>query len=322
MVVQGRISAKLIGLIAVIVWFLVGPPLIKGYFLEVLTVFCYQAILAMSFRLIVIMGRRSLGHVAFMSVGAYSSALLSSKLLSLPFWLTLPLGGLVAAFVAFLISYPCLRCRGIYFVLSTYAVAEAIQQTYIRFHYPFGGLSGIGGIITPNPIFGINFSLPVNFYYLALGVAVLSGFLMYWLEMGRLGDTIKATASSEDMMKSVGTNTWAYQSAFLAIASFFAGIAGVLHAHYVGFVAPLDYDVTYMFNVLAWSIIGGTGTLVGPLIGLTIVTAYTEAFRFMLEWVPFISGAIMIVMIMFNPSGIEGLPRRMSRWAKKKYRQE
>jgi len=320
--VQGRISAKHIGLIAGIIWFLVGPPLIKGYFLAVLTVLCYEAILTMSFRLIVIMGRRSLGHVAFMSVGAYSSALLSSKLLSLPFWLTLPLGGLVAAFVAFLISYPCLRCRGVYFVLSTYAVAQAIQQTYIRFRYPFGGLEGIGGVIHPNPIFGINFAAPVNFYYLAFGVALLSGFLMYWLEMGRLGDTVKATASSEDIMKSIGTNTWAYQSAFLAIASFFAGIAGVLHAHYVGFVAPIDFGTNYMFNVLAWNIIGGTGTFAGPLIGLVVVTSYTEAFRFMLEWVPFISGAIMIAMIMFFPPGIEGLPRQMSRWAKKKYRQE
>lgn len=320
MVVKDRAKhnlVKLVGLSAIVVFFIVAPVFLKAYPMSVLTLFCINIILVMSFRLLIIVGRWSFGHVALMSVGAYTSALLSSKLLSLPFWLTLPLGGLGAALIALVISYPCLRTKGFYFFLATFAAGEAIRQTYIRFGNPFGSFLGIE-VIRPNPILGISFLDPVSNYYLVLGFTALSGFLMYWLERSRIGDTARAIALSGDLVESIGVNTRAYQTAVFVIASFFAGIAGVLFAHYTGYINPDNFTGVYMFNVITWTIIGGTASFAGPIAGLIVVTAYTEALRGMLEWVPFINGVIIIVILMFFPGGLERIPTQILRAMRKR----
>lgn len=306
-----RNLAEVVGLAALITFFFVAPLFLGEYVLGILTKLCISAIIAISFRLVVTMGRWSFGHLGAMGVGAYTTALLTTKYFSLPFWLTLPIGGAAAMAFALIISYPCLRTRGFYFFLSTFAAAEATRQAYIVFPGIFGGNRGIAHIPPPTPILGISFSSPASKHWIILGFAILFGAIMYWLEKGRIGQTAKAIASSDSLMKSVGVNTYKYETIVLAIAFFFAGMAGVFHVHYYGFIHPFEFAPVHMFSVLTWAILGGTASFAGPLIGLAVVTAYSEALRDIAMWVPLIHGAIILTVLMVLPGGLESIPKRI-----------
>jgi len=303
--------------LAVLLLFLILLPLfVRGYWLDVLILLTINVILVVSFRLVTTMGGWNFAHIAMMGVGAYTSALLTTKYLDWPFWLTLPLGGLVAAFVALAISYPCLRTKGFYFFLSTFAAGEAMRQVWIRFQF-FGGKYGICPIIHPNPILGIEFVRAVPNYYLALVITLLSVFIFYRLDKSRIGDTVKAINSDEELCEAMGINTWGYKALVFVVASFFAGIAGVLLVHYNGLINAEAFSVAYCYKIITATIIGGAATFVGPIIGLVVMTGVTEIFRDLLEWVPLIYGVFIIGVLLFLPDGLVTLPRRMSPLIKK-----
>lgn len=308
----GHHLAKPLGLAAGLVFVILLPLLARGYWLHILILLIIDVILVVSFRLITTMGGWSFAHIVLMGVGGYTSALLTTQYLHWSFWLTLPLGGLVTALVAFAISFPCLRTKGFYFFLSTFAAGEAIRQTWINFAF-FGGRFGVPHIIHPNPILGLNFVEMLPNYYLVLAIALLSVFVLYRLDKSRISSTIGAIYSSEELSESIGINTWGYKAMAFVTGSFFAGIAGVLFAHYNGIVDPHAVTIIYMYKIVTAAIIGGTGSFVGPIIGLVVVTTVTEIFRELHEWVPFIYGIVIIVILLFLPEGLQSLPRQISR---------
>lgn len=294
------------------VFFTVAPQFMTEYQLWILTIFCINIILVTSFRLITTMGGWSFTHTICMGVGGYTTALLTTKFLHLPFWLTLPLGGLAAALFALAISYPVLRTKGFYFFISTYAAGEAMRQVWIKFRNIFGGHWGIGRIVKPS-LLGINFADPHVYYYLVLAFVALSLLIMYRFDKSRLGDTIKATSMSDSLCESMGINTRRYETIVFVMGSFFAGIAGVLYVHYTGIVTPHDFSGIYMFNVLTWAIVGGTGSFAGPVMGLSLMTGIAEIFRHYKQWVPLINGLFIVGILLFLPEGIQSLPQRIRR---------
>ncbi len=291
---------------------------------EIAVLLVINVLLVSSYRLLTLTGEWSLGHVVIMGVGAYASALLAKRLgVSVP--VSLLLGGGIAAATAAVLSFPLFRMKGFYFLIGSFAAGEIIRLIWKRFTEPFGGPKGLKRIDAfPDIDIGflsIDFFEPVNYYFLALVVVSASLFVLYRIERSRIGLTFHAIHWQDRLAESVGIDTFRYRTLAFVIASFFAGIAGGLYAHYVGAVNPTRFGVDQMVYVLVWAIVGGTATFHGPILGVVVLTVINEIVLRALGLDtarPLIYGAILILSVLYLPNGLESLaPRvreRVRRW--------
>ena len=291
---------------------------------EIAVLLVINVLLVSSYRLLTLTGEWSLGHVVIMGVGAYASALLAKRL-GVPVPISLLLGGGIAAATAAVLSFPLFRMKGFYFLIGSFAAGEIIRLIWKRFTEPFGGPKGLKRIDAfPDIDIGfmsIDFYEPVNYYFLALIVVSASLFVLYRIERSRIGLTFHAIHWQDRLAESVGIDTFRYRTLAFVIASFFAGIAGGLYAHYVGAVNPTRFGVDHMVYVLVWAIVGGTATFHGPILGVVVLTVINEIVLRALGLDtarPLIYGAILILSVLYLPKGLESLvPRvreRVRRW--------
>ena len=291
---------------------------------EIAVLLVINVLLVSSYRLLTLTGEWSLGHVVIMGVGAYASALLAKRL-GVPVPISLLLGGGIAAATAAVLSFPLFRMKGFYFLIGSFAAGEIIRLIWKRFTEPFGGPKGLKRIDAfPDIDIGflsIDFFEPVNYYFLALVVVSASLFVLYRIERSRIGLTFHAIHWQDRLAESVGIDTFRYRTLAFVIASFFAGIAGGLYAHYVGAVNPTRFSVDQMVYVLVWAIVGGTATFHGPILGVVVLTVINEIVLRALGLDtarPLIYGAILILSVLYLPNGLESLaPRvreRVRRW--------
>ncbi|VDC22357.1 ABC transporter permease [Pseudogemmobacter humi] len=311
---DGRVCVGLrLALVTGFVAALVALPLMASqYYTGIGILFLINLILVISYRTITTMGGWSFAHITMLAIGGYTTALLQTRL-GLSFWAILPLSGIVAMGVALLIAFPVMGTRQFYFFLSTFAAGEAIRQCFIQFRGTFGGIEGIPFLSPPEDLFGLSFYDPVNYYFLALAVCIVSGALLWVFDRSRTGRTIKAMSENENLSAAVGINGLALKMLAFCVGSFFAGCAGSLFAAYNGFVAPTDFTAQFMFKIIAAVIIGGTRTFWGPVIGLVVLTVIEEALTGANQLVPLFWGLIIIFTVLFIPSGLEGLGRRILR---------
>ncbi|GAI35182.1 unnamed protein product, partial [marine sediment metagenome] len=188
-------------------------------------------VLAVSLRQMMVVGQVSFAHPAFMAIGAYTSVLLVMDV-GLPFWVAMPVAGIVAAFIALLLGLPVLRLTGPYFFLATFAFLEVMKSIFTYFAIPFGGPQGIWNIPPPNPIGPIDFSSITHFYYLIFIVFAITVLVFYSLEKSRFGQAWHAIGQSAQLAESLGVNVMGYRVLAFVIACFFAGIVGACFASY------------------------------------------------------------------------------------------
>lgn len=307
-------------LIAAYVALIVLPHLLSFSQKEVLVFLVINVLVVVSYRLLTLTGEWSLGHVVIVGVGAYASALFTKKM-GFPVPLSMLCGAITAAVVAFILSFPLFRMKAFYFLIGSFAAGEIIRLCWKRFRDPFGGPKGIK-LIPSVPDFEIGglevvFFDPVNYYYLCLLVITLSLIILYRLERSRIGLTFHAIHWQDNLAESVGINTWRYRTLAFVIASFFGGLAGTLLVHYLGTVNPNQFDVETMVYVLVWVIVGGTGTIYGPILGVVTLTIINEVVLRELgvgQARPLIYGAILIASILFLPNGLESLGPKIKSW--------
>ena len=280
---------------------------------EIAVLLVINVLLVCSYRLLTLTGEWSLGHVVMMGVGAYASALLAKRL-GVPVPVSMLAGGVVAAAGAAILSVPLFRMKGFYFLIGSFAAGEIIRLIWKRFTDPFGGPKGLKRIDAfPDIDVGflqIDFYEPVNYYFLALITVSVSLFVLRRIERSRIGLTFHAIHWQDRLAESVGVDTFRYRTLAFVIASFFAGIAGGLYGHYVGAVNPTRFGVDQMVYVLVWTIVGGTATLHGPILGVVVLTVINEiVLRGLgLDTVrPLIYGAILILSVLYLPDGLESL---------------
>jgi len=303
-----------ISLIAPAIILIALPFILKRYYVDLTIVFFANIILAVSFRLITTSGDFSLAHVPLMGMGAYASALMA-KSLGWPFWLTLPLAGLISTVLGLIMLYPLLRMKAFAFFIGSYAIGEALRLSWIRIGI-FGGHRGISGIPAPSisipglPI--INFAGVLPYYFLALVITVLCLTVMYRVDNSNVTNIFKAISSKESLVRSVGINVTAYRALAFEVGTFFAGISGVLIAHYFGHIDPHQFNLTTGLYLLIWVVVGGYATFAGPIIGVIFFTLVGEWMRPLGEWMPVVYGCILIISLLFLPEGLESLPGRMS----------
>lgn len=251
-------------------------------------------------------GLFSFGHAAFYGIGAYTAAILATRS-GAPFWLTLPLAGIVAGAFGAAIALPTLRLSGIFLALITIGFQEITYLVTLNWIGLTRGPMGIPGIPPPT-IGGVTLSGNRGYYYLILALDVLVLFVLSRIVNSRLGRAFVAIREDELAAASVGIATFPTKVLSFVIATFFAGIAGAFFAHHARFVSADSFRLDETFVILTMLIVGGMGSLLGPVIGAVFLVVLPEASRFLSEYRGVVYGLILIAVILFRPEGIAGAP--------------
>lgn len=317
--------AKPVGLATLIILLFLLPVFLKQpYYIHTFIIAMLYIIVVSSLRTVALSGQVSVGHAAFMGIGAYFSAVVSKELGLSP-WLTIPLGGLAAMAIAILIGYPFTRVRAIYFSMVSLFGGMAIVSL-IKAQKLTGGFSGLTGIPPLDPInipglINITFwGQKVPYYYFTLLLTLVCLLVLYRIEHCRIGMTWKAIAQSHLVASSVGINETGFRVLAFAVGCFFAGIAGAAYAHYNLVLAPDTFGFLASIFLVMYMLVGGRDSFAGPIIGAAILVMVPQLFRFLKEFAPFIVGAIMIIVVFLMPQGIAGLLGQIK--AKKEQRRQ
>ena len=296
-------------IVGLLVGLVILPHFLKYHHQDFLIFLTINVLVVVSYRLVTLTGEWSLIHAVMMGVGAYTSAILS-KNYDLSFWLTLPLAGVAAGTMAALLSYPLFRMTQFYFLIGSFATGEAIRLCWIQFIQPFGGTGGISAIPSPE-LLDIDFLEPIPYFYLVLIIVCVCVFLLYRIEKSRIGLTLHAVHWKGVLAESVGVNTWNYRALAFIIGSLFVGIAGALKVHYIGTVAPKQFDIGFMVFILIWVIVGGYRTFYGAILGAVVLSVLDELLRGADQLRPAIYGATLIFFILYLSGGLEKLPQNL-----------
>ena len=268
-------------------------------------------------------GMGCIGYAGFFAVGAYTMAILSTKL-SWSFWLILPLAGLLTAAVGVLICAPTLKMKGIYLSLITLGASETIRILALNWTGLTGGPYGIKNIPRPT-LFGYVIKRPEEFYYMFLLIGLLFLFVTARTLKSRVGRAWISIREDELAARSLGVNLKTYKMVNFAYATFWAGLIGAMYAVYLQYIDSSAFNMDEGFNILSMVIIGGQGTLVGPIIGSVIVNFLTEALRSIGQWRYVAYGALIIAMMWWRPQGLAGASNSVlagSKLRKQKQEQE
>ena len=311
-----RTHRNLTGIAVVLAVVCVLPFVVKPYQLDFLIFMFINIILVVSYRLIAITGEFSLAHAVIMGVGAYASALLAS--LPISPWISMPLGGVAAAAIAYILSFPLFRMKGFYFLIGSFAAAEAIRLCWVQFNDPFGGFRGLRGIpvleIDLGDLLYLDLGAPVPYYFFAVIVGLICLIVMYRIEYSRFGFVFHAVHHKDTLAQSVGVDVRRYRTIAFVTGGFFAGIAGAMIAHYVTAINPGLFGLKQMLFVLVWVLVGGLGHFAGPIIGVTVLSIIDESLRGLDELRPGFYGLVLIATMLFLPEGLVSLPRKVMQW--------
>jgi branched-chain amino acid transport system permease protein len=267
--------------------------LTNPYYIQVVTMVGISLIAALGLHLITgITGQFSFGHAAFVSVGAYASALVTIHL-HLPFFLSMLAGGLAAALCGVLLGFPSLRLTGDYLGITTLGFGEIVRVVFINMKIT-GGASGLIGIPRETNIF------------LVYAVVVLTIWGMYRIQNSRFGRALTAIREDQIAAETMGINPLLYKLKAFAIGTFVAGISGSLFAHMMQYLNPADFGFARSFEYLNFVVLGGLGSIPGTILGTAILSLAPEFLRFVKEYRMLIYGALMVTMMIFRPYGLLG----------------
>ena len=291
------VNAGLVVLLYVVMMVLIKAGVINRYYEGIVRLICINIIMAVSLNLVCgFMGQLALGHAGFMSVGAYAAALFTMHC-GLPEAVAFPLGllvgGIVAAIVGFLIGIPALRMRGDYLAIITLGFGEIIRVVANALPIT-GGAKGLSGI-----------PARTNFSW-AYWVMILSVFVIFAFIKSRHGRAVISIREDEIAAEASGIRTTYYKMMAFVLAAFFAGIAGGLYAHHVGVLAPTKFDFNYSVEFLVMVVLGGMGSITGSIIAAIVLTILPEALRGFEDYRMLLYSLVLIVMMLFRPTGLLG----------------
>jgi len=269
-------------------------------------------------------GQISLGHAAFLAIGAYSAAILTADA-GWPFWLALPAAGFITAISGLVVGIPSLRLKGLYLVMTTIAFSFIVQYVIIKWESLTRGSTGMG---VPSPeIFGYVIDNDRGFYFLIMPITLVMMTFARNLIRTKVGRAWVAIRDRDISAEVKGVHLAKYKTMSFFVSSFYAGVAGGLYAYYITDISPEHFPIHLSIDYLAMIIIGGMGSILGSLFGAMFVTMLPEGIRiaadvfgtaypvlidrfFEVKVMAF--GIAIILFLMFEPTGIYG------RWIKTK----
>lgn len=264
------------------------PPL----YISTLIQICVYIILASSLNLINgITGQFSIGHAGFMAIGAYLGGIVTAKLHG-PLILSLIVGGLVAAVAGFLVGLPTLRLRGDYLAIATLGLGEIVRIVFLNIDY-VGGAAGMQIKRT------INWSWA--FWAMALSLIIIHNFIH-----STHGRACISVRENEIAAEAMGVNTTKYKVMAFTLGAFFAGAAGGIYSNYMYFIQPGSFTFLKSFDILVMVVLGGLGSMTGSILGAVLMTVINVALSGIPELRMVITAFLLIVMMIFRPSGLMG----------------
>src|SRR5207344_1910899 len=268
---------------AILVLFAVVFPSVLGdYYLSIINLSLIAIVGALGLNILVgYTGQISVGHGAFMSVGAYTAANLAVRL-DLPFWVTLPAGGLMAALIGVIVGMRSLRIKGLYLAIATLAGQLIIEWTINHVPAISGGAQASIEVDRPS-LFGFAFNSQGRLYFFLLFFAVIAIIATLNLVRSRIGRAFVAVRDQDIAAEIIGINIYRYKLLAFAISSFYAGVCGVLYTYYFGIANYEQFQLIVSIDYLAMIIIGGLGSTLGPIFGAIFVTLLPIVTRRVLE---------------------------------------
>jgi len=258
------------------------PATMDEYYLSVLNLIFIAVVGALGLNIIVgYAGQISIGHGAFMSVGAYTAANLAVHL-GLPFWLTLPAGGLMAAVIGAIVGMPSLRIKGLYLAIATLAGQLIIEWTINHVPAISGGAQASIQIDRPS-LGGFVFNTQGRLYFFLLFFTIVAIVATLNLVRSRIGRAFIAVRDQDIAAEIIGINIFRYKLLAFAISSFYAGVCGVLYTYYFGVANYEAFQLIVSIDYLAMIIIGGLGSILGSIFGAIFVTLLPIVLRLLLQ---------------------------------------
>jgi branched-chain amino acid transport system permease protein len=271
------------------------------------------AILVMSLDILLgFTGLASLGQAAYLGIGAYTTAILATRFqfgLGYDFWLVVILGTLFSAALAAIFGLLAIRATRVYFLMITLALGQCVWGLAYRWNSLTNGDNGIN--LRERPKFGIDLANEVTFFYLVFAFFALSRLAMFVLVRSPFGRSLTGIREQELRMKILGYNTWLHKYIAFIIAGAFGGLSGVLWAHTAGIVSPVNVELPTSVDALLMAVLGGSGTLVGGVIGAVIVFGLREFLSTLVPWWQYVLGAVYVLTIFYLPTGLMGIPERI-----------
>ncbi|MCX6683871.1 MAG: branched-chain amino acid ABC transporter permease [Methanoregula sp.] len=310
------------GIIATLALALAIPFLSDSMFiLNLLVLMLIFIIFASAWNLLAYSGQGSLGHAAFFGIGAYASTLIAAKSGLSPF-ITIFLGAAVAAFVGILIGLTCVRLKEWFLAMVTFGFAIIVQTLTVSILAPVtGGWDGIASSRLINP------SIPgyqLIEYYAVLAITIASIVAIWYIMKSRIGLAFLAIRENELEARAAGIDPVRYRLLAFALSAYLAGVAGALEIHHIGYLTPELYGVENSFWPVTYVILGGLGTLAGPIVGTVVLTIIWEGLK--ATGLTFgryvIVGILLILAIIFLPRGLVSLPEHVLEWLKRRRKKE
>ncbi|MEU8247351.1 branched-chain amino acid ABC transporter permease [Nonomuraea sp. NPDC048916] len=266
-------------------------------------------------------GQISLGHGAFFAVGAYGAAIMLDRF-ELPYPVTLPIAAAVAFVIGLALGLPAMRLRGLYLALVTLAIAIFLVPLLKRFEELTGGSMGLT-LPKPAPPAWTGLAEDQWLYFLALAVAVVAFLAAYSLLRSRVGRALHAIRDNEAAAETMGVRLSFYKTLAFAWSAMFAGAAGCVYTWVIGFVSPDSFAVTLSITLLAGLVVGGLGSLSGPLLGGLFVMFVPSISQDVNEAAPGVIFGLLIIAVMYvAPTGLAGLTGRAAHSIRKILRRE
>lgn len=248
----------------------------------------------------------SMGHSAFYGIGAYTTGMLSYHFQT-GFWTGLLASGVMAVLFGLVLGIPTLRLKGIFFAFVTVSFLEILRLLTMNWVSLTRGPMGIPGIPAPT-LFGWSLSSNRHFYYSILVLDILVITLIYRAVHSRIGRACMAIREDDLAAATLGIPTFQFRLLALSFSTFFCGVAGCFYAHYMTYISPDSFGVGESFIIMTMIVVGGMGTIVGPIVGAILMVIFPELFRFLLEYRMVAYGAILVLMVLFRPEGLFGIP--------------
>ena len=288
----------------------------NNYLISVATQAFIMAIAALGLNLITgYTGQFNLAHGAFMAVGAYTVGILTVDH-HVPFWVAFVLAGVVTGVLGFFIGLLSLRLKGHYFSIFTLCVSYIMFLLIEKWESLTHGPVGIMGIPAPTGIGPLQFGTPLSQYYLVLAFLALGIWIMSRIVHSLLGRSFMAVRNSDDLAEALGIDLMRTKTLSFVLSVVYAGFAGALYAGQVRFLGPDLASEAVTFDLVMFTLVGGIGTLLGPLVGTFLVTWLTQSLQFLQDYRFIVFGPLLIVLVIFLPDGIVGWLR--GRWLRRR----
>jgi len=300
-------------LIAIAIPFLIDSMFIINLLVLMLTFIIF----ASAWNLLACSGQGSLGHAAFFGIGAYASTLIATQSGISPF-ITIFIGAAVAAFIGVLIGLTCVRLKEWFLAMVTFGFAIIVQTLTVSVLAPLTG--GWDGIASPRLVSPSIPGYQLIEYYAILVITIASIAAIWYIMKSRIGLAFLAIRENELEARAAGIDPVRYRLLAFALSAYLAGVAGALMIHHIGYITPEIYGVENSFWPVTYVILGGLGTLAGPVVGTIALTIIWEGLK--VTGLTFgryvIVGVMLILAIIFLPRGLVSLPERVQEWVRRR----